>query len=68
MEYLKTVITSNQQNGLLLRLSSHLALFYRAASFQLKVTCIQPMFTSFLAVLNPASYIMFNFSVFILNY
>lgn len=36
LDYLKTVITTNKQNGLLLRFSSHLALFYRAASFQLK--------------------------------
>ena len=38
LDYLKTVITTNKQNGLLLRFSSHLALFYRSASFQIKVT------------------------------
>lgn len=36
MEYLRTLISTQQQTGLLLRFSSHLALFYRAASFQLK--------------------------------
>lgn len=36
MEFLKTMVTSNEQNGLLVRFSSHLALFYRAASFQIK--------------------------------
>lgn len=36
LDYLKTVITTNRQNGLLLRFSSHLALFYRSASFRLK--------------------------------
>ncbi len=37
MEYLRTVLTSEKQNGTLLRFSSHLALFYRSASFEIKV-------------------------------
>jgi hypothetical protein len=37
MEYLKTVITTSQKNGRLLRFSSHLSLFYRSALCQLKV-------------------------------
>jgi hypothetical protein len=37
LDYLKTLITNNKQNGLILRFSAHLALFYKAASFQVKV-------------------------------
>jgi hypothetical protein len=37
MNYLKTVMNDDRQNGLLLRFSSHLSLFYRSASFQIRV-------------------------------
>lgn len=37
MDYLKTALIEEKQNGYLLRLSAHLALFYRSASFQIKV-------------------------------
>lgn len=36
LEYLKTIVLSESQNGHLLRFSSHLALFYRSASLQIK--------------------------------
>lgn len=38
MDYLKTALIEEKQNGYLLRLSAHLALFYRSASFQIKVS------------------------------
>lgn len=37
MSYLRTAISTGQQNGLLLRFSSHLALLYRSSSFEIKV-------------------------------
>lgn len=37
MDYLKTAVITEKQNGPLLRFSAHLALFYRSASIQLKV-------------------------------
>jgi hypothetical protein len=37
MDYLKTAISTEKQNGSLLRFSAHLALFFRSASIQLKV-------------------------------
>lgn len=40
MDYLKTVMNDDRQNGLLLRFSSHLSLFYRSASFQIRVCFI----------------------------
>lgn len=38
MEYIKNLISCEQQNGLVLRFSSHLALFYRTASYQTNVS------------------------------
>lgn len=37
LDYLKSVIEVDRKNGLLLRFSAHLTLFFRAASFELKV-------------------------------
>lgn len=36
MDYLKTVLLDDRKNGLLIRFSSHLSLFYRSASFQIR--------------------------------
>lgn len=40
MDYLKTALVDEKQNGFLLRLSAHLAIFYRSASFHLKVNIL----------------------------
>lgn len=37
MEYLKNLLVSEHRDGLILRFSSHLALFYRTASYQITV-------------------------------
>ncbi|CAF0971958.1 unnamed protein product [Brachionus calyciflorus] len=47
MDYLKNLILSEQQSGLVLRFSSHLALFYRAASYQIKNDTLIQILDSF---------------------
>ena len=44
MDYLKTAVGNEKQDGFLIRFSAHLALFYHSASFQIKVR----LFLSFL--------------------
>ena len=42
MDYLKTAVSTDKQNGSLLRFSAHLSLFYRSASINLKVYTFCP--------------------------
>lgn len=46
MEYLKNLFVSDKRDGLILRFSSHLALFYRTASYQITVRILMIFFYS----------------------